>query len=214
MSIVQDNTSSTARPHEAEPVAAAPERGPQGATSPRVTPVPAAVAPAPKSPSSRRGMALTIGAIVALAALAFGVQHVLAGRHHVTTDDAQVEGHIVPVTAKVGGYVTAVSVSENQQVHAGDVLVQLDDRELAFVLARQLADLRSDRFARLLCPRAAELAQILELAIAAAHAAAVSIVSQGRQTCMLGIRRRLAACSIGWCVGPSSPRPIESCVRT
>jgi len=44
---------------------------------------------------------------------------------------------------------------------------QLDDRELAFVLARQLADLRSDRFARLLCPRAAELAQILELAIAA-----------------------------------------------
>jgi tetratricopeptide (TPR) repeat protein len=48
---------------------------------------------------------------------------------------------------------------------------QLDDRELAFVVARQLADLRSDRFARLLCPRAAELAQILELAIAAAHAA-------------------------------------------
>ncbi|HEU4729590.1 MAG TPA: tetratricopeptide repeat protein [Kofleriaceae bacterium] len=43
---------------------------------------------------------------------------------------------------------------------------QLDDTELAFVLARQLADLRSDRFARLLCPRAAELAQILELAMA------------------------------------------------
>jgi tetratricopeptide (TPR) repeat protein len=43
---------------------------------------------------------------------------------------------------------------------------QLDDRELAFVLARQLADLRSDRFARLLCPRAAELAQIIELATA------------------------------------------------
>ncbi|HEY0189486.1 MAG TPA: hypothetical protein VGC42_00095, partial [Kofleriaceae bacterium] len=43
---------------------------------------------------------------------------------------------------------------------------QLDDSELAFVLARQLADLRSDRFARLLCPRAAELAQIVELALA------------------------------------------------
>lgn len=43
---------------------------------------------------------------------------------------------------------------------------QLDDSELAFVLARQLADLRNDRFARLLCPRAAELAQIIELAIA------------------------------------------------
>jgi len=43
---------------------------------------------------------------------------------------------------------------------------QVDDTELAFVLARQLADLRSDRFARLLCPRAAELAQIIELAMA------------------------------------------------
>jgi tetratricopeptide (TPR) repeat protein len=43
---------------------------------------------------------------------------------------------------------------------------QLDDTELAFVVARQLADLRSDRFARLLCPRAAELAQIIELAMA------------------------------------------------
>jgi len=43
---------------------------------------------------------------------------------------------------------------------------QVDDTELAFVLARQLADLRSDRFARLLCPRAAELAQIIEVAMA------------------------------------------------
>lgn len=43
---------------------------------------------------------------------------------------------------------------------------QLDDTELEFLLARQLADLRSDRFARLLCPRAAELAQIIEVAMA------------------------------------------------
>ncbi|HVK84955.1 MAG TPA: tetratricopeptide repeat protein [Kofleriaceae bacterium] len=42
----------------------------------------------------------------------------------------------------------------------------VDDRELAFVLARHLADLRGERIARLLCPRAGELAQIVELAIA------------------------------------------------
>jgi tetratricopeptide (TPR) repeat protein len=36
--------------------------------------------------------------------------------------------------------------------------------ELAFNLARQLADLRTDRIARLLCPRPPELAQIVELA--------------------------------------------------
>ena len=49
---------------------------------------------------------------------------------------------------------------------------------------------------------------------AAAQATAVSAPSQGRQTSMFGIRRRLAACSTGWCVGPSSPSPIESCVKT
>jgi hypothetical protein len=43
---------------------------------------------------------------------------------------------------------------------------QLDDHELAFALARQLADLRSDRYARLLCPRAGELAQIVDAALA------------------------------------------------
>ena len=44
---------------------------------------------------------------------------------------------------------------------------KLGELELAFRLARQLADLRVDRIARLLCPRAGELAQIIELAAAA-----------------------------------------------
>ena len=52
------------------------------------------------------------------------------------------------------------------------------------------------------------------LSIAAAQATAVSAVSHGRQTSRFGIRRSDAACSIDWCVGPSSPRPIESCVKT
>ncbi len=43
-----------------------------------------------------------------------------------------------------------------------------DEQELAFVIARQLADLRTDRIARLLCPRPGELAQIVELASASA----------------------------------------------
>ena len=52
-------------------------------------------------------------------------------------------------------------------VIAGDAARRLDARELAFVLARQLADLRKERIARLLCPRAGELAQIVELATTA-----------------------------------------------
>ncbi|MDB4957439.1 MAG: Tetratricopeptide 2 repeat protein [Myxococcales bacterium] len=40
---------------------------------------------------------------------------------------------------------------------------QIDERELAFSIARQLADLRGDRIARLYCPRASDLGQIIEL---------------------------------------------------
>ncbi len=46
------------------------------------------------------------------------------------------------------------------------------------------------------------------------HASAVSVASAGRTTVMFGIERSDVSCSIGWCVGPSSPRPIESCVKT
>ena len=49
---------------------------------------------------------------------------------------------------------------------------------------------------------------------AVAQAMAASTTSQGRHTSRLGIRRRLAACSMLWCVGPSSPRPMLSCVKT
>jgi tetratricopeptide (TPR) repeat protein len=45
----------------------------------------------------------------------------------------------------------------------------VSEHELAFGLARQLCDLRTDRIARLLCPRAGELAQIIEMAIAPAN---------------------------------------------
>lgn len=41
----------------------------------------------------------------------------------------------------------------------------LDERALAFTVARRLADLHPERFARLLCPRADELAQLVELAV-------------------------------------------------
>ena len=46
------------------------------------------------------------------------------------------------------------------------------------------------------------------------HAHAVSFASAGRTTSRPGIARSEASCSIGWCVGPSSPTPIESCVKT
>jgi golgin subfamily B member 1 len=57
-----------------------------------------------------------------------------------------------------------------------------DPRELVFGLARSLVDLRSDRFARLLCPRADELGQIVEFALALGRAGDVSAVADQGHT--------------------------------
>jgi membrane fusion protein (multidrug efflux system) len=46
-----------------------------------------------------------------------------------TTDDAQVDGHVYVVNARIGGALVAVNVHENQVVQAGEVLLQIDDRD-------------------------------------------------------------------------------------
>ena len=63
------------------------------------------------------------------------------GRTHESTDNAQVDGHIVPVVAKVGGYITAVNVNENSHVASDSELVTIDSREYDVRLAQAEADL-------------------------------------------------------------------------
>src|SRR5678816_869314 len=62
-----------------------------------------------------------------------------AGRE--TTDDAQVDAHVAPVAARVGGTVTEVSVKDNQQVEAGTVLVVIDPRDYQVALDKARAEL-------------------------------------------------------------------------
>src|SRR5258706_4600263 len=113
---------------------------PETETSPR--PAPRASAPAPAAPprSSRRTVFMIMGVIL-VGLLIFGVRKWWFGRSHVSTDNAQVDGHIVPVLPKVGGFVAEVRIEENQSVKAGDTLVGLDDRDLRARLAQTEADL-------------------------------------------------------------------------
>lgn len=64
-----------------------------------------------------------------LVAVAVGAWFYLTSRNRVTSDDAQVDGHIVPIAAKISGSVAAVLVDDNAQVKAGDVLVRIDPRD-------------------------------------------------------------------------------------
>ncbi len=89
----------------------------------------------------KRKLAPILLGAIALVGAGFGVQHYLFSLHHVETDDAQVDGHITPVLARVGGYAAEVRVDDNQSVRAGDVLVTLDDRDLRAKLAQADAEL-------------------------------------------------------------------------
>jgi membrane fusion protein (multidrug efflux system) len=114
------------------------------ATEPRTAPEPEpapALVPAPAPKRSRRRLLLTIAGVVAVVLIAFGVRQWSYGRVHVTTDNAQVEGRVVPVLTRVGGYVTEVNADDNGQVRAGQTLVRIDDRDLRARLTQAEADL-------------------------------------------------------------------------
>ena len=92
-------------------------------------------------PSSRKKIVLPIVGVLALILLFWAFQKWNYGRSHQSTDNAQVDGHIVPVLAKVGGYVNTVNVNENDHVNAGQLLVQLDDADYRVRLQQAQADL-------------------------------------------------------------------------
>jgi membrane fusion protein, multidrug efflux system len=56
------------------------------------------------------------------------------------TDDAQVDGHIYPVSARVNGHVIKVNFDDGQIVHKGDVLVVIDPTDYTVALERARAD--------------------------------------------------------------------------
>ena len=85
-----------------------------------------------------RGRWLALAAVVIVGAVLVYLW-ITAGR--VSTDDAQVDGHITQVAARVGGPVTKVNVKENQYVEAGTVLVELDPRDYQVAVDRARAEL-------------------------------------------------------------------------
>lgn len=86
-------------------------------------------------------VALIGGIVIALLVVGWGAKRWLYSSSHVSTDNAQVGGHLIPVLAKVGGYVAAVEVTENQPVQAGQTLIEIEPGELKQRVAQAEADL-------------------------------------------------------------------------
>src|SRR6185312_4214700 len=79
---------------------------------------------------SRKRLALAGAALlVAAGAGWFGYGWWTAGRFTQSTDDAYVGGDVTVIAPKVAGFIAQLAVTDNQQVHAGDLLLKLDDRD-------------------------------------------------------------------------------------
>jgi membrane fusion protein (multidrug efflux system) len=114
------------------------------------TPTTAAGAPNVKEVQARSTRRLTgeflVRTVIILAAL--GVAVLLTtqwdvwtgGRNRQVTDDAYIRGDITPLSAKVDGYVSAVSVGDYQAVKAGDLLVEIERDDYRARVAQAYAD--------------------------------------------------------------------------
>jgi membrane fusion protein (multidrug efflux system) len=132
--------------------------GPELRARPTSLPQPTADAPAsdtavtPPSPDAkgrRRRKLLLIGAgLMALAAAAhFGWQYWTVGRFQVSTDDAYVQADNTTIAPKVSGYLSAVLVSDNEPVQAGQTLAKIDDRDFRVALDQAKADVAAAKAA-------------------------------------------------------------------
>ncbi|HLJ87080.1 MAG TPA: HlyD family secretion protein [Candidatus Angelobacter sp.] len=118
-----------------DPVVEAPET-PAGTRKDRTT--------SERTPPQRRPRARFRRILLVPLALLLLVAAALLWRYfssYESTDDAQVDAHLYPVSARISGYVTKVNVGDNEYVKEGTVLVEIDPRDYEIALAKAKADL-------------------------------------------------------------------------
>lgn len=77
--------------------------------------------------------------IILIGGIIFGIKEYIYYGKHIDTDDAQIDGDVSPVVARVGGYVDSIFFEENTHVNAGQVLVKIDDRDYKVKLEQALS---------------------------------------------------------------------------
>jgi len=90
-----------------------------------------------QSRNPRFRMFMIIGMVVLLVAGFFLWRYF---KSYESTDDAQIDAHLNPVSARVSGHVQKLMVEDNQYVQAGTPLVQIDARDYQVLVARAKAD--------------------------------------------------------------------------
>ena len=101
-----------------------------------------AIPPRPRraSPSGRTLLLVVVGVVV-LVGLPVGIHYYRYVTSYETTDNAFIEGHIIPISPEVAGHVSKVHVTDNQEVQEGDLLVEIDPRDFEVRLQQARATL-------------------------------------------------------------------------
>ena len=89
---------------------------------------------------SRKRWIIVASVVVVLVGGIF-LWHYLSGFE--STDDAQVDVHLYPVSARISGYVQAVPVEDNQYVPKGATLVEIDPKDYQVAVAKAQANLET-----------------------------------------------------------------------
>ena len=93
----------------------------------------------------RRLFALVGGLILLFVVLPAGYLYWDYASHFEATDDAFIAARQFPIAPKVPGYLTAVPVTDNQHLAAGDVIARIDDRDYRNALAEAQAQVAAAR---------------------------------------------------------------------
>src|SRR5262249_24492063 len=86
-----------------------------------------------------------LGFLITIGAAWYGYDWWNNGRFIESTDDAYVGGDVTVIAPKVSGLIAQVLVTDNQTVHAGDLLVKLDDRDYQAALAKAEAAVAAEQ---------------------------------------------------------------------
>lgn len=120
-----------------------------------------------ESTGRKRRILIPAAIVLAIIGIVFGVRYLIYASHHVSTDDAQVGGDITTISARVKGQVVSIYVHENQAVHKGDKLLQIDQSDYLIAIAQAKAALAQ----ALAAQRAAAQGVPLQSAVTAAQTA-------------------------------------------
>ncbi len=85
----------------------------------------------------RLRIALILGGIALAVAVLFLWRYLAS---YESTDDAQIDGHLNPVSARVSGHVQKLLVTDNQYVQAGTPLVEIDPKDYDVAVDKAKAD--------------------------------------------------------------------------